>query len=88
MADVTLTLLGKPGCHLCDEAKLVVDRVTADLAADGRPVQVVERSILDDPELERRYHDDIPVVLIDGDFHGRWHLDAARLRADLVAAVG
>jgi hypothetical protein len=88
MADVTLTLLGKPGCHLCDDAKLVVDRVTADLAAAGRPVQVVERSILDDPDLEQRYRDDIPVVLIDGAFHGKWRLDPARLRADLVAATG
>ena len=88
MADVTLTLLGKPGCHLCNEARLVVDRVAAELAADGRPVQVVERSILDDPELERRFHDDIPVVLIDGTVHGRWRVDADRLRADLLAAAG
>lgn len=88
MADVTLTLLGKPGCHLCDEAKLVVDRVAADLVADGRPVQVVERSILDDPELERRYHDDIPVVLVDGAFHARWRLDPGRLRSAVLAAAG
>jgi hypothetical protein len=88
MADVTLTLLGKPGCHLCDDAKLVVDRVAADLSAAGRPVQVVERSILDDPELERRFHDDIPVVLIDGEVHGRWRFDAEGLRAALLTAAG
>ncbi len=88
MTDVTLTLLGKPGCHLCADAKLVVDRVTAELAADGRRVQVIERSILDDPELEREYHDDIPVVLIEGAFHGKWRLDPTRLRADLVTATG
>ena len=86
MADVTVTLLGKPGCHLCEEAKLVVDRVVTDLAADGRPVEVVERSILDDPELERRFHDDIPVVLIGDAVHGRWRFDAERLRAALLAA--
>ena len=86
MADVTLTLLGKPGCHLCDEAKLVVDRVATDLAADGRRVEVVERSILDDPELERRFHDDIPVVLIGDAVHGRWRFDPERLRAALLAA--
>jgi glutaredoxin len=87
MAETTLTLLGKPGCHLCDDAKVVVDRVVAELAADGRPVQVVERSILDDPELERRFHDDIPVVLIDGRVHGRWRFDAERLRAAVLESA-
>jgi len=88
MADVTLTLLGKPGCHLCDDAKLVVGRVAADLTAEGRPVRVVERSILDDPELERRFHDDIPVVLIDGEVHGRWRFDGDRLRSAVLDAAG
>jgi hypothetical protein len=88
MPDVTLTLLRKPGCHLCDDARAVVDAVVADLAAEGRPVQVVERSILDDPELERRFHDDIPVVLIDGEVHGRWRFDAEGLRAAVLTAAG
>jgi hypothetical protein len=88
MADVTLTLLGKPGCHLCDDAKLVVDRVAADLSAAGRPVQVVERSILDDPELERRFHDDIPVVLLNDRVHGRWRFDDERLRSAVLTAAG
>ena len=86
MADVTVTLLGKPGCHLCDDARLVVERVAADLADAGRPVDVVERSILDDPDLERRFHDDIPVVLIGDAVHGRWRFDADRLRAAVLAA--
>jgi len=88
MADVTLTLLGKPGCHLCDEAKHVVDGVAAELEAQGRPVRVVERSILDDPELERRFHDDIPVVLIGDTVHGRWRFDAERLRAAVLRSAG
>ncbi len=87
MAQTTLTLLGKPGCHLCDDAKVVVDRVAAELAADGRPVEVVERSILDDPELEDRYHDDIPVVLIDGRMHGRWRFDPDALRSALLQSA-
>ena len=86
MAETTLTLLGKPGCHLCDDAKVVVDRVAAGLAEAGRPVRVEERSILEDPELEQRYHDDIPVVLIDGRMHGRWRFDDERLRAAVLAA--
>jgi hypothetical protein len=88
MPDVTLTLLGKPGCHLCDDARVVVDRVAADLTAEGRPVRVVERSILDDPDLERRFHDDIPVVLLNGEVHGRWRFDADLLRSAVLDAAG
>ncbi len=87
MAQTTVTLLGKPGCHLCDDAKVVVDRVAAELAADGRPIEVVERSILDDPELEEQYHDDIPVVLIDGRMHGRWRFDPDALRSALLQSA-
>ena len=87
MADVTVTLLGKPGCHLCDDAKVVVDRVAADLAAEGRPVRVAERSILEDPGLEQRFHDDIPVVLIGDEVHGRWRFEPERLRAALLDAL-
>ena len=87
MAQTTVTLLGKPGCHLCEDARLVVDRVAADLAAAGRLVEVVERSILDDPELEQRFHDDIPVVLIDGRVHGRWRFEADTLRAAVLQSA-
>ena len=87
MPDVTLTLLRKPGCHLCDDARVVIDRVAADLTAEGRPLRVVERSILDDPDLERRFHDDIPVVLLNGEVHGRWRFDADRMRSAVINAA-
>lgn len=88
MITASLTLIGKPGCHLCDEARVVVEGVVRDLEADGIPVAVEERSILDEPDLDARWHDDIPVVLIGNALHDRWHIDPARLRADLVAATG
>lgn len=75
-----VVLLGKPGCHLCDVAGAVVAQVCGELG-----VGWVERSILDDPELERRHRDQIPVVLVDGVQHGHWRVDADRLRAALVA---
>lgn len=71
-------LLGKPGCHLCDEARQVVARVTADL---GETFE--ERSILDDPELQERYWEQIPVTLVDGEQHDFWRVDEGRLRAAL-----
>jgi glutaredoxin len=73
-----ITLLGKPGCHLCDDARAVVERVATDL---GVPWE--ERSILDDAELLTRYAEEIPVVLIDGRQHTFWRVDEARLRAAL-----
>jgi hypothetical protein len=73
-----ITLLGKPGCHLCDDARVVVERVAADL-----DVPWEERSILDDAALLARYAEEIPVVLIDGRQHTFWRVDEARLRAAL-----
>jgi Glutaredoxin-like domain (DUF836) len=73
-----ITLLGKPGCHLCDDARTIVARV-----ADELGVAWEERSILDDPALLARYAEEIPVVLVDGLQHTFWHVDEGRLRAAL-----
>jgi hypothetical protein len=83
----SLTLIGKPGCHLCDEAREIVAQVVGGLEADGIAVEVAERSILDDADLDVRWHDDIPVVLIGTALHDRWRIDPDRLRADLLAAA-
>ena len=64
-----VTLIGKPGCHLCDEAREVVARVTAELGEDYE-----ELSILDDPELRSRYWEQIPVTLVDGEQHDFWRV--------------
>jgi hypothetical protein len=73
-----ITLLGKPGCHLCDDARAVISRVAGELAVPWE-----ERSILDDEELLEEYAEQIPVVLIDGRQHTFWRVDEARLRAAL-----
>ncbi|GMM95771.1 glutaredoxin family protein [Microbacterium luteum] len=78
----TITLIGKPECHLCDVAREVVDLVVAE---SGRDVVIEERSILDDAELYARWWEKIPVVLIDGEFHAHWRVSADRLRAALTA---
>ncbi|MDO9590199.1 MAG: glutaredoxin family protein [Microcella sp.] len=74
-----VTLLSKPGCHLCDDARTVVHAVVADFAS----VELVELSILDDADLNARYWDEIPVVLIDDEVHTIYRVDADRLRAAL-----
>ena len=73
-----VTLIGKPGCHLCDEAREVVAQVTAEL---GEAYE--ELSILDDAALEQRYWEQIPVTLVDGEQHDFWRVSADRLRAAL-----
>lgn len=73
-----MLLVGKPGCHLCDDARAVVAAVCAESAATWDEI-----SILDDPVLADRYADQIPVVLIDGVVHDFWRVDAERLRAAL-----
>ncbi|MEO8094026.1 MAG: glutaredoxin family protein [Pseudolysinimonas sp.] len=77
-----VTLLGKPGCHLCDDARAVVQTVLA----DHPEVEFDEKSILDDPELLEAYVEEIPVVLIDDRVHTIWRVDEARLRSALAAA--
>ncbi len=73
-------LYGKPDCHLCDEAREVVARVCAELG-----VAWEERSILDDPELQRRYGEQIPVTVVDGRQHDFWRVDEDRLRLALAS---
>ena len=60
---IQLTLLSRPGCHLCDEMKEVVRRVTASAQP---PVEIEEIDISTDPDLEARYGLEIPVLLVDG----------------------
>ena len=78
-----LTFVGKPDCHLCEEAHAVVDQVLADFPG----VELTERSILDEPELFEAYVDEIPVLLIDDRVHTIWRADAARLRSALAEAI-
>ena len=86
MSHVDLTLIGKPGCHLCDDARDVIRSVVAALPEGSPRVSVSERSILDDAQLLERYADEIPVVLIDGRMHTYWRVDPARLRNALLEA--
>lgn len=74
-------LVGKPGCHLCDEARVVVARVCDELG-----VEFDELSILDDPRLADMYWEQIPVTIVDGRVLDIWHVDAGRLQAALAAA--
>jgi glutaredoxin len=77
-ATARVTLYSRPGCHLCDDARAVIERVCADLGEE-----YVELSIDDDPALRERYAEEIPVTLVDGRQHDFWRVDEQRLRAAL-----
>ncbi|UCM89549.1 glutaredoxin family protein [Streptomyces marincola] len=75
-----VTLIGKPGCHLCDDARRVVAEVCERTGAAWE-----EKDITRDEELHRRYWEQIPVVLVDGEQHDFWRVDPDRLRRALGA---
>ena len=83
---VNLTLIGKPGCHLCDDARLVVNTVIAEFKSAHTgvnaavQVQLDELNILEDEVLAAKYRDEIPVLLLDGKVHNYWRIDPVRLR--------
>nr|WP_026248207.1 glutaredoxin family protein [Streptomyces sp. LaPpAH-108] len=73
-----VTLIRKPGCHLCEDAQAVIEKVCADL---GVPWE--SRDITEDRELYDTYWEQIPVVLVDGEQHTFWRVDEDRLRKAL-----
>lgn len=75
---MTVTIVGKPGCHLCDEARVIVAQVCAETGATFD-----ELSVLDDAALFDAYWEKIPVLLIDGAVHDFWRIDPDRLRVAL-----
>jgi glutaredoxin len=73
-----LAVYGKPGCHLCDDARAVVRDVLA-----GRDVELREVDVTLDPILERRYGERIPVVALDGEELFDYVVDADALKERL-----
>jgi hypothetical protein len=83
----TLTLIGKPDCHLCEVARGVIEHVVADLPDDvADRIEIDDLSILDEPELHELWWEKIPVVLVDGRLHAHWRVAPERLRDALLAA--
>jgi hypothetical protein len=75
-----ITLLTRPGCHLCDDARSVIASVAAELGVPWH-----ERDITESDGDLRAYGDMIPVTLIDGVQHDFWRVSEPRLRAALTA---
>ena len=72
-----LTLLSRPGCHLCEEMRRQVEAILADVPREWEDVDVDS-----DPEVARRYGETIPVLFVNGRLFARFRLPrlAAALR--------
>ena len=75
---ITVTLYTRAGCHLCDDAKAVLEAVRAD---DPFALAVVD--IDSDPALRARYTDEVPVIAVAGRKAFKYRLTADELRARL-----
>ncbi|MFI0243008.1 glutaredoxin family protein [Streptomyces sp. NPDC016845] len=73
-----VTLIRKPGCHLCDDAQAVIEKVCAEVGAAWEAKDITE-----DEELYRKYWEQIPVTLVDGAQHDFWRVQEERLRRAL-----
>jgi glutaredoxin len=71
---IRIEIYSRPGCHLCDEAKEAIERV-------GRrvPFTLSVINIESDPELEKLYGEQIPVVFINGNKAFKYRIDEAEL---------
>lgn len=78
MSASRVLLYSKPGCHLCDDARVVIERVCSDVGTSFAEVDITT-----DPALMKSYGEQIPVTFVDGAQHDFWRVDEARLRAAL-----
>ena len=83
---IALTLLTKPGCHLCEEAKKAIELVMFEFSKENSDVvqiELTELNILGDEALKNQYSEEIPVLQINGATHAYWKIDTERLIAAL-----
>jgi glutaredoxin len=71
----TVTLYSRPGCHLCDDARAVLERVRGDI-----PFALEEVDITADDALHARYLERIPVIALDGEELFDFFVDEQALR--------
>jgi glutaredoxin len=79
----TVTLYGRPGCHLCDDARAVLARLRA-----GEPFVLEDVDIESDDALHARYLERIPVVALDGEELFDYFVDEPALLARLRSQGG
>jgi len=76
--DARVVVYSRAECHLCEQAERTVAEVVQETGDDWTRVDVDR-----DPDLVRRFTDQVPVIFVDGRQHDFWRVDPARLRAAL-----
>jgi len=79
---ISLTLLTKPGCHLCEEAKKAIELVMFEFNHENSgnvQIELTELNILEDEALKNQNSEEIPVLQINGSTHAYWRIDSERL---------
>jgi hypothetical protein len=79
---VALTIYGRKGCHLCEDAEMEIRRL-----ADELPIDLLAIDIESDDRLHARFLERIPVIESDGEIWFELEVDSSRLRDRVVAAV-
>lgn len=73
-----VTVYSRHGCHLCENAVNILEGLKSELNFE------IEIIYIDgNPELEKLYGEQIPVIHIDGEHHDFWRVDPDRFRASL-----
>ena len=80
---IEVKLYTRDGCHLCDDARIILERVRADV-----PFVLIDVGIERDDDLHRRYLERIPVVEVAGEEAFQYFVDEAELRRRLAIVVG
>jgi glutaredoxin len=78
VAEHSVVLLTRAGCHLCEDAAAILRRLAGELR-----FRYAELDIDQDARLQEEYSDRVPVILLDGKEHGYWRVEEARLRRAL-----
>lgn len=78
MPEPRITLYTRPGCHLCDDAKTILNKITETTGERWEEINVET-----DIELEREYGERLPVIMLDGEEHGYFRVEPDRLLRDI-----
>lgn len=76
-----VTLYSRPGCHLCEEAKVVIAPLLREFGAILREINIDEDAVL-----KERYRWDVPVIFIGARKAAKYRVDAAQFRRQLEQA--
>jgi glutaredoxin len=80
---IAVTIYSRPGCHLCDAMKAVVQHV-----AQSIPLSLEEVDISTDPSLEAQYGLEIPVLMVEGRKAAKYRVGEEELRKILAGRAG